>query len=237
MENENITHTDPVTQTSGSSWIVIALAVLAIVIGTALSFDAFRDQFVRINAPNTASLERVDSCRYALFEQHVNPGISTEEKEILRQKIQVLREQKIQYMYLLTLLYKNYYALVSLFPFLSGLTGVAIFIILQNGWKSSQPLIKAIFISLALLSAAAGIFPQVYQQEENISRYTQLHVALSRLQKDIFNYNLTGPYIGNDSLSFRDFTLQVNEEEKRLIDLHLGLEQREITQDIFDMSN
>ena len=218
------------------TWLGVLLLVITITSLSVKSFTIFRTKFVELNSENTASLVDVDSTNLSLFETYNNPRITHIEKDILRKKIKILSIQKARYMSLLILLYKNYYALLSLFPFLTGLSGVLVFFIMQNGWKSSNPYFKAMFMTLAFLSAITGIFPEVYQQKENISRYTNLHTKLSFIQKDILNYNLTAPYIGKDSLNFNNFLIKINEAEKELIDIRIGLEQKEITKDIFEIN-
>lgn len=212
--------------------IFLSLAIVGI---ACFAFTSLRQQFVKLNQPAEKSFREVDAANLKLFESHTNPILKTDEKDVLRRKILIMDEQKWQYLDILVILYKNYYALLTLFPILTGLTGVLIFIILQNGWRNSNVYLKAVFMNLALLSSFTGVFPQVYQQSENISRYTDFYVRLSRMQKDIFDYNLTAPFVGKDSLGFNDFLIKLNDEEKNLIDLHLGLEQKEITKDIFEI--
>ncbi|WP_299334619.1 hypothetical protein [uncultured Psychroserpens sp.] len=200
-------------------------------------FNRFKASFELLNNENVVAIKQIDKSRIDLFEKTENINLNIEQKDILRQKIHILNQQRYQYMNLISLLYKNYYALLSLFPYISGLTGVFVFIILQDGWKNTNIYIKSIFLILALLTAITGIFPEVYQQKENIDRYSSHYTKFSKVQRDIFNYNLTSPYTKlDDTLSFNKFLLKINAQEKELIDLHFGLEKKEISKDAFEIT-
>jgi hypothetical protein len=124
-----------------------------------------------------------------------------------------------------------------LFPFLSGLAAIIAFFIMQTGWKSAGGYIKTIFVVVTFLAALVGIFPEVYQQEANIKRYSNAYVQYAIIQKDLYDYSLSAPWIGDRTIQFDAFLREVNLRERSLIDLHLGLQKKEITSDVFDIQN
>lgn len=218
-------------------WLkLLAIAIIVMAVNWYF-FDTFKDKFEELNGENVVAIKQIDSSRVALFERTDNINITPAQKDILRQKVHILNQQRHQYLNLIGILYKNYYALLSLFPYISGLTALFVFVIMQDGWKTTNIYIKAIFLILALLTAITGIFPDVYQQKENIASYSSHYTNFSKIQKDIFSYNLKSPTIKvEDSTSFADFLNRINDREKELIDLHLGLEKKEISKDAFEFS-
>lgn len=76
------------------------------------------------------------------------------------------------------------------------------FFLLQRGWQDSHLLLKVFFVYFAALSALAGVYPEVYQQNQNINKNLESYRNLSKIQKSIFNYALTAEEDSIDSDGF-----------------------------------
>lgn len=214
----------------------ISLSIIIVIIFI-LAFGSLRNQFQQLYDQNQSYLIKIDKKRIELFEGHKNGSIQDFQKEILRNKIAVLQNQREQHLNLMGILLRNNYALLTLFPIISGLTGLFAFLLLQRGWKESNIYIKSTFLTMAFLSGVTGIFPEVYQQESNLQSYTEAYVSYSKLQKKLYSYQLTAPLLDKDTLLFQDFLLQINQKEIELFDYNLDLEKREITQETFELGN
>nr|WP_321233307.1 hypothetical protein [uncultured Psychroserpens sp.] len=219
------------------NWVRIAILSIILIAISFKAFDISKKQFVSLYNENLTKIVAIDADNYKDFVAHSNPAITTSQKELLSRKVKILSKQRHQYLDLTGILYKNYYGLLSLFPFISGLTAVFIFIIMQKGWEKTNIYIKGTFMILAFISALVGIYPEVYQQKENITRYSNVYLEYTKLQKDIYNYNQSAPFINtDDSITFKDFIIKINNKDKSLVDFYLGLEKKEISKDAFDLN-
>lgn len=214
---------------------VMALSFFIILL-VSISFLSLKKQFVKLNKSNSDYLVEIDANRVELFDGYSNVYLDSTNKSILQEKVKIIQKQREQHLNLMNILLQDYYAFLTLFPILSGLAGLFAFILLQNGWKGSNLYLKTAFVNVTLLSAITGIFPDVYEQESNIANYTGMYMKYSKLQKDIFNYNLTAPLYHSDTIAFDRFLIQVNDREKELIEYRLGMQKKEITKDAFDFN-
>ena len=131
-------------------------------------------------------------------------------------------------------LYINYYAVVTIFPFLTGISVILSFLIAQNGWKDCSTMLKATFLTFAILTALYGLFPTIYKQEETITQNLENYLRFDKIQKRIFDYSLTAPVLYNDSLEFTQFLDLVNKAERDADNIYFGLEQRAISKNMLE---
>ncbi len=212
------------------------LVIVIVLIGiTTVAFISLKGAFGDISKSNWAMVKTIQQSNVELVQGHSTDSLSGAQLAIINKKIGILEQQKDQYLSLLKILYKNYYAMLTLFPYLSGIAAIIAFFLMQNGWKSSSAYLKTLFVVTTFLASLVGIFPEVYEQEANIKRYTNAYIQYAKIQKDLYNYSLTAPRIGDQIIYFDEFLRKINQREKTLIDLHLGLQKKEITSNVFDL--
>lgn len=163
----------------------VALVFLSAIIWIASIgfFYHFQDQFIQLNQPSKEKLRKVDREDLHLFKEHSNELLSVEEVDILWRKSIIHKTHKERYLNLLEILYKNNYALLTLIPFFTGLTALLAFSIVRSGWTTASPYLRTLFINFAFLSGLSNIYTEVYQQPENIQRFTEKFIAHSQFQK------------------------------------------------------
>ena len=131
-------------------------------------------------------------------------------------------------MNLIVRLYKNNYALLSLLPFLSAITAILTFLVIQSGWEKSNIYTKAFFILFATITALTNIYPTVYQQTESIEKNMNNYLGYNLLQKDIFHYSIIQPGINGDSCKFIQFLDSLNLKEAKLSKIYFDLSQESV---------
>lgn len=208
--------------------------VVIIIICTTFFFtDCLRNHFISLSNDAITPLE----CVYEMNREKLitNKNLPIDLCNTLVHKVDVLETKKAHHKEIFMVLYKNYYAVVSVFPFLSGILVLLTFLILQKGWSNiTNKYIKPLFLTFSLLTAIYGLFPVIYQQEEMISKNTINFIALSKLQKQIFDYGETRFKL-YDSLykSDMDFINHINKKEQDLYNLFYDLELKGVDKDLF----
>ena len=210
------------------SWILIPVLAIIIIIGIRCSFKFFTNQFVdlfkeAIDPLESAFNKNMDILKTDTF----NLELTKLQREILIKKVEVIQDKKEHHLFLTRNLYKNNYTLLSLFPFLSAITGIFVFLIIQNGWKESNLYLKFGFIIFGTLTTLTGIFPDIYQQEQSIDNNLKNYVEYDNLQHEIFFYSLTAPVIRKDTILFNSFLDALNSKEKELNKIYFVLSEEE----------
>ena len=93
---------------------------------------------------------------------------------------------------------------------------------------------KSHFILFSTLTALAGVYPDVYQQEYSIDKNLKSFENFKLLQKTIFNYASTAPILEGDSIQFPEMLDIINQREKELEKIHFGLEKKAVDKKIFN---
>lgn len=112
-----------------------------------------------------------------------------------QQKLLTLR--KGHYLQMGEVFFKNYYSVVVLLMVFSCIGGVLLFLIANQGWAQTGPVLRALFLAMALLIAFFGLFPSVFDQKENFDanmkqymNYTKAELGivdqLSKLDNPLF---------------------------------------------------
>jgi len=128
---------------------------------------------------------------------------------------------------------KNNYALLTLFPFLSAITAILVFLIIQKGWNSSNLYLKTYFILFTTLTSLIGVYSEVYKQSSSIERHTKNYLEYTKIQKTIFNYSLTAPLLEKELIPFYQFIDQINFQENKLTTLIFSIEKKALDEEMF----
>lgn len=146
---------------------------------------------------------------------------------LLYNKVNMLHKEKNEYEYFFRTYGKNNYALLSLFPILSVITAILGFYVAQKGWAGSNEHLKAYFILLTAFTTIVGIYPSVYNQENLINQSLKGFNQIDKLEKQIFHYGYTAPYLYEDSISTIKLINRINYVESKLPELSFNMSKVE----------
>ncbi len=157
-----------------------------------------------------------------------------QERALLLAKVQSLQQNKAHHRLMFTSLYENYYAVVTMMPFLSGITVVLTFLIAQNGWQSSSLVLKTSFLTFSVFTALYGLFPLIYKQEDMAKQNLDTYLVYNGVQKKVADYASTAPMLYGNCLDFYEFVDQIDKEELDADHIYFGLEEKTIDKKLFD---
>lgn len=215
-------------------WIYLTVSIVLIISMVVSLFLMNRNKFEEISHKSLSFVNSAYDKNVELTKASSSDSLSTEQVDILLKKIAVIEQNKLHHIDSLKMLSKNNYALLTLLPFMSAITAVLIFLIIQKGWNETDDYLKTYFILFTVLTSLIGIYPEVYDQSNNIEKHMESYINYKKIQKTIFNYSLTAPVIEKDTLRFNQFINEVNTKEKELINLIFSIEKKSLEKDIFD---
>ena len=218
-------------------WIYISLSIVIILALVLLSFKMNLNKFEDLSQTSLDFLDQAYKENIDLTKTSSSSILTEKQKEILLRKISIIEQNKLHHIDLIKKLSKNNYALLTLFPFLSAITAILVFLIIQKGWDSSNEYLKAYFILFTALTSLVGIYPEVYKQSDSIEKHNKNYINYKKIQKTIFNYSLTAPVLEKDSITFNQFINEINTQEKELINLIFSIEKKSLEKDIFSKIN
>lgn len=217
--------------------VYLFLALSAISALLAFSFRFTMSNFDELSSTSYGFLE--EAYKKELAQLRENPADLQEKKlKVLENKVLILEDHKLHHITLVEKLFRSNYATFTLFPLLSAITAILAFFLIQRGWNDSHLFLKVFFVYFAALSALAGVYPEVYQQNKNINKNLESYRNLSKIQKSIFNYALTAESDSIESDSFRVFIDSISKMEQRYSNqLDFVIEKRSTEAEIFEQLN
>lgn len=219
------------------TWFLIVLLTLVTLVVVYEFHEMNKSHFEDLSDEALSPLDSAYAVNLKMLSNNRNANLDSGQVNVLLEKTEVLQYQKIHHLELVKSLFKNNYSLLTIFPFLSAIMAIFVFLILQNGWNKSNWYIKSGFIFFASLTTLVGVYPSVYQQEESIEQNINNYLNYNKLQKDVFNYALTSPRLYGDSLSFEHFLDTLNYQEKQLNKIYFNLKQETVDQSFLNAIN
>lgn len=213
--------------------------ILLIVVGiAAITFSSASLTGKFFTRESNRALQPMDSI-YAQYRNLLiqNSQLPDSVSNLLLKKAAIIELKKQHHKYVFSKVYTNYYATVTIFPFLSGILVILTFLVGQKGWHNCSNKLKAAFLTVALLTSLYGLFPTIYQQNDTINQNIQNYSRLNKIQKQIFDYSITYPYLYSDSLGIKTFINRVNQQELELDNLYFGLEFKSLDKSILNGLN
>ncbi|AUC15872.1 hypothetical protein BTO06_12235 [Tenacibaculum sp. SZ-18] len=218
-------------------WLLITLSILLILILVVISFKTNLKKFEELSKTYLTFLDKEYKENIQLTKTASSNFLKDDQVNILLKKISIIEVNKSLHIDLIQKLSKNKYALFTMFPFMSAITAILVFLIIQQGWSSCNNYLKAYFILFTTLTSLIGIYPEVYKQTDGISKHTKSFLDYKNLQKTIFNYSITAPIIEKDSITFDRFLDNINTQERKLITLIFDIEKKSLDKEIFNSVN
>ena len=217
--------------------LYLFLALSAISVALIFAFRLTMNSFDELSSTSYGFLE--EAYKKELAQLRDNPAQLQETKiKVLENKVLILEDHKLHHITLVEKLFRSNYATFTLFPVLSAITAILAFFLIQKGWNDSNLFLKVFFVYFAALSALAGVYPEVYQQNKNINKNLESYRNLSKIQKAIFNYALTAE---EDSLKGENFNVFIDSistmEQKYSNQLDFVIEKRSTEAEIFEQLN
>ncbi len=215
-------------------WAILSLSTVIILGFTYFGFILSINKFESSSDESLSFFDNAFVKNLSLIEEKHSDSLNTKQIDILLEKVCIIEENKLHHLDLVKKLYKNNYGLLTLFPFISAITAIIAFLLLQKGWQSSNVYLKAYFILFTTLTALIGIYPEVYKQTESIDKNLEAYLNHKKIQKSIFNYALTAPLIEKDTIPFNLFLDDINTQEKELSSIIFGLQKKTVSKKIFE---
>lgn len=169
--------------------------------------------------------------------------LNKDQIEVLQLKMDAIEKHKTHHLELIDELFKYNYAFFTMLPFLSAITAILAFFVLQRGWVNSHFFLKVFFIFYASVTALFGAYPEVYQQRENLQNNLGAYREYQTLQKQIVNYTVAAPLMKDSTdtlmeMKFDDFLRVVNRKEEELAGkLDITIEKRTVSEELENQFN
>lgn len=124
--------------------------------------------------------------------------------------------------------YSNYYMAIAVLLFAGVLLAIALFFIAQDGWTGANPYVRTLFVVMAAAAAYYGLYPPVFQQEQNIADNKQLFLEYQTLKHEVESYPVTKTTVKGDEKEPHDFIRYVDSELARLGNIAIGFDYSKI---------
>jgi hypothetical protein len=133
--------------------------------------------------------------------------------------------------------FSAYYLSISMMLFGGVVAAVALFFIAQNGWGPTNSYVKTVFVVMTAVTAYYGLFPQVFQQNKNITDNMSLFLEYQTLRREVESYPQTCTNVANEQKDPATFITYVNSEMRRLGKIAIGFDYTKIDyKGAFDLS-
>ncbi len=216
-------------------WAYLSVSYIAILGALYLAFMVTINKFETLSEASLDHFKEAYEGNIALTTEQASDSLTADQKDVLLRKVTVIEHNKLHHLGIVKKLYKNNYALLTLFPFLSAITAIIAFLIVQKGWSLSGPYLKNYFILFTTLTALVGIYPEVYQQEEGIDKNLRNYLEYEKIQKNVFSYSLTAPLFNKDTIAFDPFIDMINMQEKQLSNIIFKVKKKSVSKSIFEL--
>ena len=196
--------------------IIISLIITLILSGTTINKFYF-DKYTK-NA-----FDQKDSI-YTLNKTYVENEVSdTLLQSYVLHKLEVLEKRKKFKKEIFLTLYRNYFAVITLFPILAGITAILSIFVFGKGWNDSKPRLKAVFLFFAITTSIIGAFPNIYQHKQTYSINVSHYEKLDRLQQRLINCAINFEKNEDNTIKINCIK-SIENEELETIGFDFGLE-------------
>jgi hypothetical protein len=125
--------------------------------------------------------------------------------------------------------FKAYYMSISVVMVAGLVAALALFFIAQNGWSGTNLYVKTIFLVMTAVTAYYGLFPSVFQQQQNISDNKSLFLAYKALENEVISYPLTLTNVNGEEKSATQFITYVDSKMNTLGNIAIGFDYTKIS--------
>ena len=125
--------------------------------------------------------------------------------------------------------FQAYYMAICVVMFAGGIAALALFFIAQNGWSGTNPYVKTVFLVMTAFAAYFGLFPSVFQQQQNISDNKTLFLAYKALENVVVSYPLTLTDVAGEAKTPAQFITYVDSKMNTLGNIAIGFDYTKIS--------
>ena len=219
-------------------WSINLILVVLIFIASIILFQVNIKFAERTAIGYMAPLEISDS----LATHHVKTTnvLNGKQLEVLSEQMEFITNRKAHHKTIFLDLYKYYYGTITTFHLLTVIAGILTFLIANNGWKSANPLLRTVFLTIVGLSTYFGLFPVIFDQQTTIDKNEQLYISYTNLGYEVYNYAVSdsGITTNGDTVDYNIFIKNINKELIKYNEIYFGLDHQAIeTKDYFELIN
>jgi hypothetical protein len=124
--------------------------------------------------------------------------IPPEHRARLKSQLEEVGDRINHHTDVMTFFYAAYYMSILTFSVAAAMAAVALLLVSQNGWASSNEYIANIFFTTTAASAFLGSSPAVFEQQQNISDNKVFAMKYLALKNEIFTYAVTSEALNYD---------------------------------------
>lgn len=154
---------------------------------------------------------------------------TADQQKRLDEQLAGIRARRNHHGVVMAFFFKAYYMSISVVLFSGLIAAVALFFIAQNGWSGTNPYVKTVFLVMTAVTAYYGLFPSVFQQQQNISDNKTLFLAYKALENEVISYPLTLTDDSGGPKTATQFITYVDSKMKTLGNIAIGFDYTKIS--------
>ncbi len=154
---------------------------------------------------------------------------NAEQQKRLDEQLAGIRARRNHHAVVMAFFFQAYYMAITIVLFSGLIATLALFFIAQNGWSGTNPYVKTIFLVMAAVTAYYGLFPSVFQQQQNISDNKTLFLAYKGLENEVTSYPLTLTDVSGDAKTPTQFITYVDSKMNTLGNIAIGFDYTKIS--------
>ena len=147
-----------------------------------------------------------------------------EERGRLRGQYQEIRTRMNHHLSVLKMFYVTFYTTILMSGGLAAIAAIMLLFIAMDGWKSSNPYARNLFLIATVSATFCAAFPSLFQQQRNIDENTRLYLEYVALTNEMCTYTTTGGASDETNIERKDFIRNVDRQLKALNKIAVGFD-------------
>ncbi len=124
----------------------------------------------------------------------------------------------------LKMFYVTFYTTILMSGGLAAIAAIMLLFIAMDGWKSSNPYARNLFLIATVSATFCAAFPSLFQQQRNIDENTRLYLEYVALTNEMCTYTTTGGASDETNIERKDFIRNVDRQLKALNKIAVGFD-------------
>lgn len=152
------------------------------------------------------------------------PTPTESEDKRLKIQLRTIRDRIKHHGDVMGYFYVNYFISIVMVMTAGVVVALTLFFIAQQGWTNTKSYVRSIFLVTSAYAAFYGLFPPVFQQQQNIVDNKDLFLKYKALESEVESYSVTLATNKNEPKNAREFITYVDSEMSRLGNIALGFD-------------
>lgn len=153
-----------------------------------------------------------------------SPTPTEAEEKRLEVQLRTIRDRIKHHADVMAYFYVNYFVSIVMVMTAGVIVALTLFFIAQQGWTNTNSYVRAVFLAASAYAAYYGLFPPVFQQQQNIVDNKELFLKYKVLESEVASYFVTLMTSKNELKNAREFITYVDSEMGRLGNIALGFD-------------